>query len=102
MSFEILVQKRLLLSDEASTSTSADHVDASLTVDGQASLVALATQHGLSLFDGGVDRNSSALVVRVARGATNTVNVSRLVRSLGGAPGQDLADTSDAAGWLSG
>ncbi|KIW89925.1 uncharacterized protein Z519_09355 [Cladophialophora bantiana CBS 173.52] len=101
MSFTALVQKRLLLSDEASTSTP-DHVDASLFVDNQASLVALATQHDLRLFSGGVARNPSGLVVRVARGATNVVNVSRLAVPLGEGPAQDPDDPSTAAGWLPG
>ncbi|EXJ68340.1 serine/threonine protein kinase [Cladophialophora psammophila CBS 110553] len=101
MSFTALVQKRLLLSDEASTSTP-DQVDASLSVDSQASLVALATQHDLWLFSGGVARNPSGLVVRVARGATNTVNVSRLAVPLGKGPAQDPDDASTAAGWLPG
>jgi serine/threonine protein kinase len=102
MSFEVLIQKKLLLSDGTSTSTSTDHVGPSLVVDSQASLVALATQHDLRLFNGSVARNPSGIVVRVARGATNTVNVSRLMRSLADAPGQDPDQPSDAAGLLSG
>jgi serine/threonine protein kinase len=99
MSFEVLVQKRLVLPDDETTrAAGTDCAAASLIVDIQASLVALATQHDLPLFSGGVTANPSGLIVRAGQGITSTVNISRLTRSLGESLPRFVNDVSNARG----
>src|SRR5947209_12659768 len=97
MSFEVLVQKRLVLPDDETTrAAGTDFSAASPVVDCQASLVALATQHDLPLFSGGVTANPSGLVVRAGQGIASTVNISRLAGSLRENPPRFVNDVSNA------